>query len=378
MWRRRFLSALTTGVAGGVAGCLEFSPGDDEARTTTAETVVRSSVDGVSLPVPESAFQQPLPRDYIPAIVDPAFASDWRGLESTERSTRLPDDAPVIGVERDGRARAYPLRVLDRHEVVNDEFDGPIAVTFCVLCGSGVVLERRVAGERTRFGVSGKLWRSNLVMYDQLTESLWSQLMATALRGPRTGERLSVLPSALTTWGAWRAQRPETRVLLPPPHSDVIAEWPRSFDYFSSRYDYGDESQLIGLDSHDGGLYQKTMVVGVAAGDVVRAYPFPVVVDAGVVNDRVGDRSIVVATTPNGTLVAYDRRVDGTVLRFEADGDRYLAGGGSRWDRASGRAVDGALDGRRLERANEHPPMFWLGWSKFNPETEVYGRDTES
>lgn len=163
-------------------------------------------------------------------------------------------------------------------------------------------------------------------------------------------------------------------MLLPPPHSGVIASSPRSFDYGSRRYDYDDESQLVGLDSHDGGLHPKTMVVGVAADGVVRAYPFPVVADAGVVTDRVGDRPVVVAVAPDGTLVAYDRRVDGVVLGFEADGDRYLAGGGSRWDRASGRAVDGPHEGRRLERANDHPPMFWLGWSNFNPGTDVYGR----
>jgi hypothetical protein len=324
--------------------------------------------------VPASELRQALPRDHIPAVVDPAFASDWRGVESNGESLRLPEDAPVLGVERDDRARAYPLRVLNRHEVVNDAFDGPIAVTYCVLCGSGVVFERRVNGERTRFGVSGTLWRSDLVTYDERSGSLWSQLAATAIRGPRTGERLSVVPSALTTWGEWRSRHPATRVLLPPPHSDVIASSPRSFDYSSPRYDYGDESQLIGLDSHDGGLHPKTMVVGVAADGVVRAYPFPAVAAAGVVNDRVGDLPVAVTVTPGGTLVAYDRRVGREVLTFEAEDDRHLAAGGSRWARASGRAVDGAREGRRLERANDHPPMFWLGWSNFNPETDVYRR----
>jgi hypothetical protein len=134
----------------------------------------------------------------------------------------------VLGVEHDDRARAHPLRVLNHHEVVNDEFAGPLAVTYCVLCGSGVVFERRVTGEPTTFGVSGRLWRSDLVMYDGLTDSLWSQLAATAIRGPRTGDRLTLVPSSLTTWGKWRSAHPETRVLLPPPHSGTVGRYDRA------------------------------------------------------------------------------------------------------------------------------------------------------
>lgn len=375
MWRRRFLTGMTAGLTAGIAGCLDAGP-DDEPSGTVPETpwLVRPSVDGVSLPVPSSELREALPRDYIPAIVDPAFADDWSGLDADGESPRLPADAPVLGVVRDGDARAYPLRILNRHEIVNDDFGGPILVTYCVLCGSGVVTERRVDGARTRFGVSGKLWRSALVAYDEATESLWSQLLATAIQGPRTGERLPVLPSSLTTWGEWQTSEPETTVLLPPPHSGTMGNWPRSFDYFSPRYDYADEAQLVGLDSYDGALHAKTLVVGVVADGVARAYPFPAVVDADVVNDRVGDRPVVVAVSPDGTLVAYDRRVDGTTRRFAAAGDRHLAAGGSRWERTTGRAVDGPHEGQRLDRANEHPSMFWLGWSGFNPDTEVYGQ----
>jgi hypothetical protein len=368
MRRRQLLGSVAIGLTGGVAGCLGSPSGGTTAPTDASPG--GTSVDGVTLPVPDSELRQPLPRDYIPAIVDPAFGDDWRGIGGL---SGLPDDAPVLGIEHDGRARAYPLRILNRHEVVNDEFGGPVAVTYCVLCGSGVVVERQVTGEPTEFGVSGQLWRSDLVMYDDLTESLWSQLLATAIRGTRTGDRLPVRPSTLTTWGGWRERQPGTRLLLPPPHSGTKGEYSRSFDYGTPRYRSGGEAQLIGLDSFDGELHPKTLVVGVRAGGVARAYPFPVVVDAGVVNDRIADLPVVVADAPDGTLVAYDRRVGGDLLAFEAGDDSHLVAGGSRWERTTGLAVDGPYDGSRLRRVNEHPAMFWNGWSAFNPGTEVYG-----
>jgi hypothetical protein len=380
MRRRRFLQALTAGVTGAIAGCLSgtdsTTPQPEATAPTPATGTPASAATGVGepeLPVPLTEMRHTLPRDYIPAITDPAFAEDWRGLEAPVEDPTLPGETPVLGVQRDDRARAYPLRVLNHHEIVNDDFAGPIAVTYCVLCGTGVVVERRVAGEPTVFGVSGKLWRSDLVMYDRSTESLWSQLMATAIRGERTGDQLTILPSTLTTWAEWRRTHPETRVLLPPPHSTAISEYDREFDYFAPAYGYGEETQLIGLDSFDGKLHPKTMVVGVSADGRARAYPFPVVTERGVVNDRIGDLPVVVAPSPDGTLVAYDRRIDGRPYQFEAGDDRHLVAAGSRWRRTTGEAVDGPHEGRTLAAANDHPPMFWLGWSKFNPESEVFG-----
>lgn len=385
MDRRRFAQTLTAALTLGTAGCLVN--GDDNTEKATGKTnqiatadedrptsaPVSASVDDAELPIPRSEMRNALPRDYIPAIVEPAFGTDWSGLDGEEQATSLPDDAAVLGVQRDGRARAYPLRILNHHEVINDELDGPLAVTYCVLCGSGIVFERRVDGEPTTFGVSGKLWRSALVMYDDRTESLWSQISGTAINGPRTGEELDLLSSTLTTWGEWQTAHPETRVLLPPPHSEAISEYERSFDYFSPKYSYDDEAQLVGRDSYDGDLHPKTMVIGIESGGITRAYPFHVVETEDVILDHVGDLPVVIATSPDGTPVAYDRRIEGEPREFEADGQRHLLAAGSRWERPTGRAVDGPHEGQKLTRANDTPPMFWLGWSKFNPATEVYG-----
>jgi hypothetical protein len=317
-----------------------------------------------------------LPRDRIPAIVDPAFGPDWGDLDAPNGTARplLPADAPVVGVERDGQARAYPLRILDWHEVVNDDLGGPLLVSYCVLCGSAVVAERRVSGQRPVFGVSGYLWRDDLVLYDSVSASLWSQILATAVNGPLTGEQLSLVPASLTTWGAFQRANPGGEVLLPPPHSNTVAGPERTFDYFDPKYSYGDEDQLIGYDA-GGGLESRTLVVGIEHEGTATAYPFGAVREAGVVNDRVGDLPVVVTHTPADSMAAYVRRIDGETVTFEPDGNRFVTAAGSRWERETGRAVGGDAAGARLETATERSPMFWLGWSNFHPETAVYGRD---
>jgi len=385
MKRRWLLNSLVAGGAIATAGCTDFLQEDDAGSGEKREQApdgtpadVETTVGDVELPIPREEIRQPLPRDGIPAIVDPVFAEDWSGLdpEGVDDPT-LPSDSPILGVERDGEARAYPLRILDWHEIVNDEFNGPIAVTYCVLCGSGVVVERTVDGEETIFGVSGKLWRDDLVMYDEATDSLWSQLLATAIRGPRVGAQLDLIPVTLTDWGSWQETNPETTVLLPPPESGQISESSRPFDYFDSKYSYEREDQLIGRDSRGGGLYWKTMVIGVEADGEAKAYPFHVVEEEEVINDSVGSLPVVISTTADETLTAYDRRVDGKTLTFDSGDRETLRGGGSRWLRRTGEATAGSHRGQRLDRANEHPPLFWTGWSNFNPDTEVYGLDPE-
>jgi hypothetical protein len=186
-------------------------------------------------------------------IDDPAFAADWSDVDPPDAYGDLADDDTVVGVEREGRVRAYPVSVLWHHEVVTDRVGGPLLVTYCSLCRSGMVAERRVEGEPTGFGVSGLLWRApavqqrasedanrsfavdaadasddlrtrnagNLVLYDARTGSYWSQVLARAICGPRTGDTLRVVPVTTATWRVWRRDYPDTEVLLPPPRSST-------------------------------------------------------------------------------------------------------------------------------------------------------------
>jgi hypothetical protein len=387
MKRRAFLAGAAGGVAG-VAGCIGGTAGGGEpargGNNTTDGGV--ESVGGVDLPVPEDELVRGAPKDAIPAITDPAFGDDWRGVSLTVRSTydgveheitpRLRDDDRVVGVERAGTARAYPLRVLDWHEVVNDDLDGPLLVTYCPLCGSGVTADRLVDGEPAVFGVSGWLFRSNLVLYDDATESLWSQIAATAIRGPETGERLSLVPSTITTWGAWRDDHPDTRVLRPPPDSGTVGgEQVRNYN--QNPYEGYENTTRVGIGTEefdDDRLHPKTQVFGVAAGGEAVAYPLPAVREAGVVNDAVGGLPVVVAVDPREErLVAYVRRVGGETLEFAAADGAFVRAGGSRWSVGSGRAVDGPHEGTRLDHATETPPMFWFAWLEFHPDSAVYG-----
>jgi len=367
MNRRRVLAGIGIGAAGGLAGCLGGGSGGDSFSTFTGTP---QSVGGVDLPVPESELRRGAQKDAIPAITDPAFGPDWSGVDPT-----LDDDERVIGVERDGRARAYPLAIMNWHEVVNDEFGGPLLVTYCPLCGSGVTAERRVDGEVTTFGVSGFLWKSDLVMYDAATESLWSQIFATAIRGEMTGAELELTPSTFATWAEWTAEHPETEVLLPPPESGTISGG-GARNYERDPYSGYDESRRIGVGGGDGStdsrLHPKTEVLGIASADAAKAYPLDAVRAAGVVNDTVGDRPVVVTTGPDGTLVAYDRRVDGQTLSFSAADDEHLRAGGSRWRILTGQAVDGSFEGTTLSRANERSPMFWFAWAEFHTDTALY------
>jgi hypothetical protein len=381
--RRRSLLAACCSGAAALAGCTGRFDGDDAAAGAETPTGGASAAGGLTLPVPESELNRGAGKDDIPAIVDPVFDTDWSGYGTGDDPARLSPDDRVVGVARAGEARAYPLKLLNWHEVVNDSFPAaeggePLLVTYCPLCGSALTAVRRAGGEETVFGVSGLLYRNDLVMYDAATESLWSQVAATAIRGELTGETLELVPSTLTTWGEWRETHPGTVVLRPPPASSTVRGADATRDYGRNPYAGYDESREIGVgfsgsDYDDDRLHPKATVIGVADGEEAVAYPLSAVREAGVVNDRVGSLPVVVAATSEGTLVAYERRVAGETVAFErADGARLRAAG-SRWRVADGRAVDGPHEGRTLPRANEVSPLFFFAWKEFRPQTAVHG-----
>lgn len=236
MNRRRFLGRVSGGMACGLAGCIR----DNSVRNSAPSTNP-----GTTEPRPDVCERDPRP-DYIPAIVDPVFASDYDAISAT-----LNESTAVIGIERTGEARAYPIRATN--EVVNDSFDIPVLVTYCPLCASGLTAIRRINSAETIFGNTGFTWTPpgqelpeeervfgigpgrnpgavnprhdpNLVMFDQLTGSYWSQFLAKAICGPLAGTRLSLIPSTATSWGDWKSQHPGTSVLLPSPHSKTIMD----------------------------------------------------------------------------------------------------------------------------------------------------------
>ena len=149
------------------------------------------------------------PKDGIPSIDDPMFVPVAEVADLTDRE-------PVVGLEIDGDARAYPIRVLTWHEIVNDTVGGqPVIVTYCPLCNAALVFDRTVAGEPVEFGTTGKLRNSDLVMYDRASESWWQQFTGEAIAGDRLGDRLALVPSRLESWGEFKARYPDGQVLVP-------------------------------------------------------------------------------------------------------------------------------------------------------------------
>jgi hypothetical protein len=398
MNRRQLLIGLAgLGAAGATVGYAAFVPRDDDGEAPTATTTRTATptegpaarpdpadygrVADESLPIPVEDMLNGLPKDAIRSITDPVFGPDWSDVTithfpGTEREfrtePRLTDRDTVIGVVREGEARAYPIRVLSGHEIVNDTFHGPLVVTYCPVCASSIVALREVRGQEATFGVSGLLWKLNLVMYDRETGSLWTQAEMVAINGDLTGERLQLVPSTLTKWGPWREEFPDTEVLLPPPLSKPLYYGQPGMNA-TGTYLQPATRAPTSPEATDFNRGQFTHVLGVEYSEASRAYPLPVVVEERAVNDVVGGVPVVVTVAPGNSLAAYERRVQGRTLIFEAGDDRHLRAGGSRWRRLTGLAVDGPFEGERLVRATDVPQLFWETWQDFNPNTTVYG-----
>lgn len=387
--RRKLLAASVSAV---LAGCINAPQSEPSVPETEAGEVATGVSGDVDLPVEEGELVRGVGRDVIPAITDPTFDEDWAEITleipeefspAPERTRtiepRLRENDTVIGVARAGEARAYPLRILNWHEVVNDTFGEPIIVTYCPLCRSAIVAERTIDGELAQFGVSGLLFKNDLVMYDSVTDSLWSQILATAINGPMTGERLEFLPFTLTTLEEWRDTHPETSVLRPPPESTTITDRETVRDYTTNPYVGYQDGDAIGLDEtvedfDDGRLHPKTQVLGIEFEGVARAYSVDDIQQTGLLEDEVNGLPVVVTTAGDEEAIAWVRCVDDTVLEFDVLNDDLLSGGGSRWDRTTGVAVDGPHEGTQLDQANAVSGLFWFAWLDFHPETELYER----
>ncbi|TNF18876.1 MAG: DUF3179 domain-containing protein [Rhodobacteraceae bacterium] len=183
------------------------------------------------------------PRDGIPALDDPAFIA-------VSEETRIGAREPVITVALAGAPpRAYPIRYLTWHEIVNDVVAGvPIAVTFCPLCNSGITFDRRVGDRVLSFGVSGKLRNSDMVMYDRQTESWWQQALGAAIVGEMTGTELATLPTWMESWAQFTARHPEGLVMAEPGWRRAYGQNPyRKYDSSSRPFLYNGEMPPHGI-----------------------------------------------------------------------------------------------------------------------------------
>ena len=316
--------------------------------------------------------RQVLPRDAIPSVDEPTFGDAYAGD---------PEDRMVV-VESGERPRAYPVPYLHFHEIVNDCIDSdPIAVTWCPLCGSAVVYDRRVDGRVLTFGVSGKLADDDLVMYDRETESEWKQSSGKCIAGQLEGASLSVRPGPMLSWEQFRESYPRGVVLQQPGGESEAAsddDTPASIDYDDSPYEEYFQMAGFGLDAHRGGdarewnrdddIRPKTVVLGVGNGQAALGFPLPRVQDAGgVVQTVVGDKEVVVFATESAGIHGFAD--PGHV--FDRSGEAFVADG-TTWDPATGRAEDG----RQLDRLPTRR-LFAFAWQDDHGPDAFYKLRTE-
>lgn len=286
----------------------------------------------------------------------------------------LAEDELVFGVELGGEARAYPVRFLSWHEMANDELGGePITLSFCTLCGSGIVYSGiTVTGENLTFDTSGLLYRSNKLMLDRETRSLWSNLTGSPVVGRMvaSGASLEVLPSTLTTWGDWRERHPRTTTLdLEGVRSSVDPRF--SFDYSPGAADRARRGVAFPVWLKNERLDRNAEIYALRIGRSAKAYPLDRLFAERLVNDSFAGRSLVlIADEASQSVRAYD---SGGRIFESASRDEAIDAEGIRWKIGESSLVPVSVDSEfgPLERLAGHV-AFWFGWYAFYPQSEVY------
>ena len=300
-----------------------------------------SSLERVDVRFDERRLRGELAFDDLTPLRDPASAP--------AAASRLHDETLVVGVALGGEAKAYPITVLARHEIVSDDVGGvPVLVTWCPVCGTALVHDRRIDGRARSFGSYGALYENALTWFDHETRSLWSQPSGVALLGPLAGVRLDMLPARLATWGAWKRERPDTLVLSEGIGATIeervnpLADAPEAF------------------------------VIGVSVDGAARGYPLGAITGVAL-NDEVGGVPVLIYRRDASAGVhVFDRRVSGRALEFEWAGSRLRdRETGSLWDAATGEAVEGRWEGASLRELPYGTALAWA-WRAFYPEAGLY------
>ena len=264
------------------------------------------------------------PRDGIPALSDPK-------LITAEQAGYLQPTDRIVGIELHGETRAYPISILNWHEIVNDEINGQrFAITYCPLCGTAMAFEASIDGKPTDFGVSGLLYNSDVLLYDRDTESLWSQILSKSIAGERVGKQLTPIPISHTTWRYWRATHSDTLVMS--------QDTGKYRDYGTDPYAGYEKSRNIYFSVNNtapDNYHPKEVVVGLGIDGIYKAYPF-------VELDKQGKQR-------------FSDSLNGTEFNFEWDSEnRHI-----RITDTLGKPV-ASIQG------------FWFAWFAFHPETQVF------
>jgi len=325
----------------------------------------------------ESLISGGPPKDGIPSINEPKF------VQFDDANSWMNNEEPVIAFQHERISRAYPLQIMIWHEIVNDRFnETPVLITFCPLCYSAIVFDRRIDGEVHEFGVSGFLRHSDMIMFDRKTESLWQQFTGEAVVGSYTGKELTVLPSQIISYEQFKDAYPNGEVLSRETgHRRSYGQNPYA------GYDDIDSTPFLMGEIEDDRLKPMQKVVGLRIKGTQKAYPYAITEKENVINDTVGEEPVVIFhvdgarsaldaaeisnSRSDGSTGAFRRVINGQTLEF-----RYQSGEirdletGSNWD-ISGKAVSGELEGEQLEPLI-FGDYFAFAWLVFWPDTQLF------
>lgn len=294
-------------------------------------------------------------------LVDGITSLDNPNMIMAEDADYLLDDDLVFGVEINGDIRAYPLRIMGWHEMFNDTIGGvPVALAYCTLCGAGILFETQVEGRDKPlvFGSSGLLYRSNKLMFDRETKSLWNQFTGKPVVGELTHSdiALKIRPNTITTWAEWKAKHPATKVLsLETGYSRNYGSGVTYQAYFASP-----DLMFPAVVGDESSVKRKDYVFGIRDVGAAKAWPVEVFKAKPVINDRVGLKDIVlIGDAKSRTVRAYERKPD---EKFMISGGQ-LSTSQTQWKIAEDFLI--SKDGTKKRARVAGHVAYWFAWDNY-------------
>jgi hypothetical protein len=274
-------------------------------------------------------------------------------------------DDKVLAVRVGDEAKAYPIRTMGYHHIVNDVVGGrPIAVTYCTLCHTGLVWSRVLDGRTLHLRLAG-INNGNALLRDEETSSIWQQSTGESVFGPLKGRQLELVRSDELTFGLWRTEQPQGRVLKPEPRYER--------EYEAKDWERHVMATRTVVDTSQSGVGPHQLMIGVTVEGQSKAYPVETILAAGLLQDRVDGVPVMVVVASDGASIrVFDPKMDGgTVVGFvKDDAGMKDVGTGSEWN-FQGCAVSGTLAGRCLKEIDSHKD-YWFDWMNHHPGSGIY------